>query len=474
MTVEAAPPETAPSPAKDAGAGHPHADSTAATLLTPTPDASPRHVIVTVHGTNSQHPDDNGERWWQTGSPFAGQLATALAKRGISTAEILPLHWSGQNSDFDRLRAAAELAKTLRKLEKSGTSYSIIAHSHGGNVTAEALALLPPSELRGGVVTFGTPFFTRKLKSVPWLIALFQAAMGIIIAPIMLWYLVTILGAGTTKWIETIVFFGGLLLLSIWSAQRGLRTLLWRRRARYRCARGIKPGQWLVIHSPRDEAMRLLETAAAISPQYVTVAAARRSLTAFARLAGVVGTLAFFTATASYFFTPVFEKVKAGNYGLGAAADLTFLLLVPVVYLAIYGAVWLIARLGGAWAWAKTLTAAIHGGVVGAAYGGDAAFALKGVSQFPPYVKELNEARIEAINLGGIDDDAIFVAARKLYASVLATDAIEGGLADPDTMWKHLSDALYHNAYMRDERVINTVCDHLRRFQGTGNPGSAR
>jgi hypothetical protein len=43
----------------------------------------------------------------------------------------------------------------------------------------------------------------------------------------------------------------------------------------------------------------------------------------------------------------------------------------------------------------------------------------------------------------------------------VATDGTEGGLADPDTMWKHLSDALYHNAYMRDERVISTVCTHL-------------
>jgi hypothetical protein len=28
-------------------------------------------------------------------------------------------------------------------------------------------------------------------------------------------------------------------------------------------------------------------------------------------------------------------------------------------------------------------------------------------------------------------------------------------------MWKRLSDALYHNAYMRDEGVIGTVVDHL-------------
>jgi hypothetical protein len=420
-----------------------------------------RHVVVTVHGTNSQHPDDSGDRWWQRGSPFALELAEELASRGIADVEIRPLHWSGKNSDFDRLLASADLARSLLKLEKTATPHSIIAHSHGGNVTAEALALLGPSPVRGGVVTFGTPFFKRRLKTVPWLIALFQAVMGVVIAPIMVWYLVTTLASGTNKWIETIVVFGGLFLLAVWSGWRGLRKLLWRRWANHRCGRGIRPGQWLVIHSPRDEAMRLLETAAAISPQYVTVPAATRSLTAFARLAGVVGTIVFFAATAGYWFTPILDKIGAGNFGLGAAADLTFLLVIPLVYGAIFGAVWLIARLGGAWLWAKTLTAAIHGGVVGAAFGGDGAFVLKGVGSFPPYVRELSEARQEAVNLGGIDDEAIFVAAHKLYSSVVAADSPDGGLADPDTIWKHLSDALYHNAYMRDARVIGTVCDHL-------------
>jgi len=310
----------------------------------PPAGSPPRHVVITVHGTNSQHPDDDGERWWQKGSPFATELAAAFAKRSGPEIEILPLHWSGLNSDYGRLHGAAQLARTVRSLEKAGTPYSIIAHSHGGNVTLEALAQLPPSNLRGGVVTFGTPFFTRRLKTVPWLIALFQTVMGLVIAPIMIWYLLTTLGGDTNKVIETIVFFGGLLVFAAWSASRGLRTLLWRRRARRRCGRGIRPGQWLVIHSPRDEAMRLLETAAAISPQYVTVGAAMRSLTAFARLAGVVGTVLFFVATAGYFLTPIIEKLRAGTYGLAAAADLTFILLVPIVYGLIFGAVWLIAR----------------------------------------------------------------------------------------------------------------------------------
>src|SRR5690606_20784428 len=126
------------------------------------PDGLPaRHVVITVHGTNSQHPDDEGDRWWQKGSPFASELQAAFTKRDGPEIEILPVHWSGLNSDYSRLRGGLELIRAIRGLEKTQTPYSIIAHSHGGNVTLEALAQLPPSPLRGGVVTFGTPFFTR-------------------------------------------------------------------------------------------------------------------------------------------------------------------------------------------------------------------------------------------------------------------------------------------------------------------------
>ena len=45
--------------------------------------------------------------------------------------------------------------------------------------------------------------------------------------------------------------------------------------------------------------------------------------------------------------------------------------------------------------------------------------------------------------------------------SVVASDAQDGGIPNPDMMWKRLSDALYHNAYMRDDGVIATVADHI-------------
>ena len=418
-------------------------------------------VIVTVHGTNDAHAEDTGARWWQRGSQFTERLITDLAQRGIGGVEILPLHWSGQNSDFDRLRGASDLSRTLRSLDREGRPHAIIAHSHGGNVTVEGLTRAPRSAQRGGIISFGTPFFTRRLKTVPMLIALFQTVLGLIIPPIMIWYLVEILPSDTNKKIEAVVFFGGLCALGLWSLAAGVRKLARQQFATRLFSKSLAPSQWLVVHSPRDEAMQLLERAAQISPQYVKTASAMRSLTAFASLAGVVGTALFFVWTGSYFLDPILTKLKAGEFGLGTAADFTFLLLVPVIYGAVFFAIWLIARAGGAWAYAKFLTSAIHGGVIGAAFGGDGAFRLVGVTRLPPYAINAREERIEAVDLGGINDAALFDAAQGLYNSVVASDAQDGGIPNPDMMWKRLSDALYHNAYMRDDGVIATVADHI-------------
>lgn len=433
------------------------------TGASPRAPTSPGHapVIVTIHGTNDAAVEDGGERWWQSGSAFTNRLVDRLSARGIPQPDIVPVHWSGKNSDHDRLKGAEALARILRGLDREGRPHAVLAHSHGGNVAVEGLARTRPSARRGGIISFGTPFFVRRLKTVPWLIALFQLVLGLVIPPIMLWYLIEVLPTDSNKKIEAVVVFGGLFALGVWSLIAGVRKLARRHLAERRLARSLAPSQWLVVHSPRDEAMQLLETAAEINPEYVTTASAMRSLTAFASLAGVVATVAFFAWTGSYFLRPILEKLREGTYGLALGADFTFLLLVPVIYGAVFFAIWLVARAGGAWAYAKFLTSAIHGGVVGAAFGGDDAFKLVGVTRLPPYLVQAREERIEAIDLGGIDDAALFVAAQSLYNSVVANDGPEGGIANPDAMWKRLSDALYHNAYMRDESVIETVADHI-------------
>lgn len=418
-------------------------------------------VIITVHGTNDADSRAEGTRWWQVGSAFSTRLAWELAARGIHGAVTRPVRWSGANSDFDRLQAAQAVALAIRQAENEQRPYAVLGHSHGGNVVMEGLPLLRSAGRLGAVVTFGTPFFTRSLKLVPALIGLFQIILGVTIVPTMVWALALALGSDTNKKIEAVVVFGGLAALGIWAARAGFVRLTHRRRARRALSLLLSPERWLVIHSPRDEAMRLLETAQAISPRYVTTASATRALTAFGSLAGVVVTIGLFAWNWRYFMDPVIEKLSRGEYGLATLADLTFVLLVPVVYGAVMATVLVLTRLGGGWAWAKLLSRAIHGGVIGAAYGGDGRYTLTGVTRVPPHFPGVVEERIEAIHLGGIDDAAVFEAARQLYDGVVANDSPDGGIGDPDLMWKRLSDALYHNAYMRDDEVVARVADHI-------------
>ncbi len=82
------------------------------------------------------------------------------------------------------------------------------------------------------------------------------------------------------------------------------------------------------------------------------------------------------------------------------------------------------------------------------------------MTRLPPYLVQAREERIEAIDLGGINDAALFDAAQGLYNSVVASDA-DGGIPQSGCDVGGLSDALYHNAYMRDDGVIATVADHI-------------
>jgi hypothetical protein len=207
--------------------------------------------------------------------------------------------------------------------------------------------------------------------------------------------------------------------------------------------------------------MRLLETAAAISPRYVTVPSSMRSIARLSTVVGVAATAGFFAATWSYFLDPIITKASAGDFGAGIAADLTFLLVLPVVYGTVVLIMRAAARLGGARLHAAILNTAIHGGLIGAAYGGDGRFKLTHVMRLPPYVEGTQERRIDALNLGGINETSILASAQELYESVIAHEGGEIGLADPDKLWKRLSDALYHNAYMRDEKVISSAAEHL-------------
>ena len=125
-------------------------------------------TIVTVHGTFANHDDEHGELWWQKSSPFHKEIIKRL-HADPHDLEWIPFHWSGKNSEMDRRKGGEELFEFLvENLETNGRPYSLVGHSHGGSVIAEALRVsaLKNRELKNlrSWITVATPFLKFKKK----------------------------------------------------------------------------------------------------------------------------------------------------------------------------------------------------------------------------------------------------------------------------------------------------------------------
>ena len=117
--------------------------------------------LITVHGTFAGDEADEGEKWWQRGSPFLTELQGYIAE----PLEVEPFHWSGENSEMDRRQASNQLAK---EISKSESPPFLIGHSHGGSIGS--LCLLGMFLKKGsesakavrGFVSIGMPLLTFK------------------------------------------------------------------------------------------------------------------------------------------------------------------------------------------------------------------------------------------------------------------------------------------------------------------------
>ncbi|MFA6204771.1 MAG: hypothetical protein WC689_01010 [Methylocystis sp.] len=130
-----------------------------------------KETVIIVHGTWAA-PQAGTVKWYQppeggaSTSNFVAKLDAALQERGsparcwahCGTSENI-FHWSGENSWIDRITAASKLQEYIRNLENDGWRCHVVAHSHGGNVTVDALLNHEQRhESAGKIVTLGTPF----------------------------------------------------------------------------------------------------------------------------------------------------------------------------------------------------------------------------------------------------------------------------------------------------------------------------
>src|SRR5512139_799776 len=183
-----------------------------------------KETVIIVHGTWAA-PDQARRRWYQpvdgvsAAEGFVSKLDAALQKRGSParcwahcTKGDPIFQWSGDNSWIARTRAASALGDYVAKLRTEGWSCHIIAHSHGGNVVAEALPqiIAPAGSGRDRIVTLGTPFIDT-MSQILESARRRQRNIYSIIAMVLLWFI----GSSSFFGIENLIFvssFVGLLL----------------------------------------------------------------------------------------------------------------------------------------------------------------------------------------------------------------------------------------------------------------------
>lgn len=142
-------------------------------------------LAIFVHGTFAGDDDDSGEKWWQAGSQPAEELQHRLPDNVRVAEGEEVFHWSGDNGERARSKAATALLEHLKPLEQSNRPYHLVGHSHGGSVIWNALrmATLAGKPLHGlrSWTTVGTPFIHHSSRS-PWhIVNLLGVVLGLLL-----------------------------------------------------------------------------------------------------------------------------------------------------------------------------------------------------------------------------------------------------------------------------------------------------
>lgn len=139
---------------------------------------SAKETILLIHGTFAA-PKEGTVKWYMPGSDFCRQLDGKLEGFGSCARTWAHLEdpdrsyffWDGRNTWQSRIKAAEDLAAEIRDLMSSGWRCHLVAHSHGGTATIDAIESLgfDADSYDGNVVLMGTPVYTRNQTRLPFL-----------------------------------------------------------------------------------------------------------------------------------------------------------------------------------------------------------------------------------------------------------------------------------------------------------------
>ena len=456
--------------------------------------AAPGEVLLTVHGTFAGDPSNDGANWWQRGSAFIARVGRDMAAKTGAPPTVLPFHWSGENSDFERLRAARRLAAVMRKLEKAKRPYHILAHSHGGNVVVEAINRFTRigrkrNHLRS-VVTFGTPYFRRALKPLSRAFLLYRACLLVA-------FMLGSLGAAILGPVGAVMALGSQLPIPVKLILATLSLLgaalvivptifLWRsvippvregRRFVKCCDKDKLADRWLALFARRDEAIGLLTRAAVFEARFISSRGMARSL---GRLSSFIAGMAIaLVPIAVLIFRPELygagaqivedAEARAGGFyndaraallaAIGTQIGAAFLYALPM-FAVIHFTLSLLFRMGPHHATAWFMNRTIVNGLRTGVFGDDAHYSLTGVSATPDKIT-VKSREFESAGLGGISEEAAVTAAQAVYSELIELKPDGELAADPAGVWSRLSGSIYHNAYFTDDDVMDATVSHL-------------
>ena len=117
-----------------------------------------RNVFILVHGTWARNSD-----WTKPGSAFQ-----TLLTNHASGCEISRISWRGRNREGDREQGVEQLKASIKEQFDlhPNAKHFVVAHSHGGNIAATAVADPEISRHLAGLVCFNTPFLVTVQRNL--------------------------------------------------------------------------------------------------------------------------------------------------------------------------------------------------------------------------------------------------------------------------------------------------------------------
>ena len=437
-------------------------------------------VVITVHGTFAADVADEGSRWWQQGSFFLQRIANELLESSGHSV-VLPFHWTGNNSDYDRFEAARRLRTVMLRLSRAGRTYAILGHSHAGNIVYSAFRYFCPSfwrqesaNLPVSIITFGTPFLSRKSTLLSWLKFIANAGAFVYSIPILLMLFLALpatfgwfgwgLPSGKIGIVPERVLVSVLIpifILTIYISWKYgvsyiLAGILFRKRKK------LIGERWLCIRSTFDEAISIMPSVASQKYDVVSKAASRRAASRLVQSFSliVIGIFliifmgfALLDIVNSDELSPSYNKIER------SAISMAYFVLASNIYLVIYLATLVLAPLLGL-IYRIIVNNGVRNALISSAFGQDHDHKIRNSGATPPDL-QIKEYVTLSPELGGVTIEKRRDASIALLEFVVAGQGAQSMAIDPLEALNDLTAALFHSAYFEDKKVIEETTRHL-------------